>query len=489
MLCVTGNEPTAAEWLARVEACDRRAAGAPLLHELRLDALEAPNDDAFAALARHAARAIVCCRPTRQGGAFAGDEAARLELLRRAAATGVRWLDVEADVTPDTTNALAGALRSHDGALILSWHDFAGLPVDLAARARVMSERTATDRGAVKIAVAVSDAADIARLVAAFEDIAVPHVAIAMGPAGLLSRTHYAALGSAWSYVAATTDAATAPGQIDLETALAWGMPDSAREPLFALLGGEQVLRSPGPRVYNRFLRARGDRSSYVPIVAKKLGAVLPLLDRLGTRGLSVTMPLKLEALTRCRPDAIAREVGAVNSLRRHDHWEGTNTDVEGIRAPLAALVQARLLRRAVILGSGGAARAAAMAARRLGLKVEVCARQLEVARQVARAGSRAGGKAFVWDERPRTAPLRDAVLINATPIAGSESPWPDHAPLDAAVVFDTALGAAGSRLLERARTSGAVTLGPERMWLAQGAAQMSWFLGEKISAAELEAP
>jgi shikimate 5-dehydrogenase len=41
--------------------------------------------------------------------------------------------------------------------------------------------------------------------------------------------------------------------------------------------------------------------------------------------------------------------------------------------------------------------------------------------------------------------------------------------------------------LLARARTSGAIAIDPMRMWLAQGAAQMSWFLDEPITSHDLE--
>jgi shikimate dehydrogenase len=303
-----------------------------------------------------------------------------------------------------------------------------------------------------------------------------------MGAAGLISRTHYAALGSAWSYVAATAESATAPGQLDLATALAMGMPASSCAPLTGLVGGPQVMHSPGPSIYNRLFRARGDPTSYLPIITRSLQRTLPLIERIGAIGLSVTMPLKGEALRFCQPDAIAREVGAVNSLRSRSGWQGTNTDVEGIRAPLVPLCATLALRRAVILGAGGAARAAAIACQRLGLGLEVCARRLEVVREFG-----ASGQPIAWDDRTRVLPLRDAVLINVTPITGSDTPWPDEAALDAPVVFDTAIGSGRSRLLERARAAGAVTLDPLQMWLAQGAAQLSWFLDEPITVTDLE--
>jgi len=240
-------------------------------------------------------------------------------------------------------------------------------------------------------------------------------------------------------------------------------------------------MSSVGPAVYNQLFRRRGRSESYVPVVSTSLRALWPLLERLGTQGLSVTMPLKDEAFALCAPEPIACETGAVNSLRPASdgaaRWQGTNTDVEGVRAPLANCSNHK---RALILGSGGAARAAAHACRSLGLNLLVSARNQ------ARAAS-LGGQQVPWDERGDTQ-LSGVILINATPICGpSASPWPENAPLQAAVVFDLAIGKGGSRLLERARQNGAITLDAQRMWVHQGAQQMSWLLREPVSPEELE--
>lgn len=79
-------------------------------------------------------------------------------------------------------------------------------------------------------------------------------------------------------------------------------------------------------------------------------------------RGLSLTMPLKEEALLiAVSSSEVARRTGAVNTLlRRDDGWHGDNTDVHGIREALAdAGIRAGRVAEAVILGSGATARSA----------------------------------------------------------------------------------------------------------------------------------
>jgi shikimate 5-dehydrogenase len=54
-------------------------------------------------------------------------------------------------------------------------------------------------------------------------------------------------------------------------------------------------------------------------------------------------------------------------------------------------------------------------------------------------------------------------------------------------MVFDLAI-ADRSGLLERARRDGATAIGPDEMWIHQGAAQLTWLLGEPVTTHELAA-
>jgi shikimate dehydrogenase/3-dehydroquinate dehydratase type I len=473
VICVTGAERSVAQLAERFAAVDERIAGsavshAEVLHEVRLDRLDTIDDELFALLAsRH--DLLVCCRAARQGGAFDGDEAARGAVLRRAAADGARYVDLEADVPDDWLQAI-GRER-----VVLSWHDFATLPSDLAAQARQMAKRAPA---VVKLAVQVDDAAELAELQRVAGMIEGEQVLIGMGAAGVLSRSHYKAFGSSWSYVAASAETSTAAGQLDLEQALAMGLPASASEPVCGLVGGPQIAHSPGPRVYNRLFRQLGVGSSYVPLVSATLAPLADWLATLGVLGLSVTMPHKQAAFAMCDRDERAETLGAVNSLRlRDDRWQGRNSDVTGVREPLERLGHSLAGKSALILGAGGAARAARRACLELGMTVRVSARRHDQARAL-------DGDAMPWSAR---ANVDCSVLINATPLCDEQSPWPDDAAVDAEVVFDLALGAGRSQLLRRAAACGALTLGPTHMWAAQGAEQMRFFLGRELRSEALE--
>lgn len=97
----------------------------------------------------------------------------------------------------------------------------------------------------------------------------------------------------------------------------------------------------------------------------------------LGFRGLNVTIPHKEAALALCEPDELARRAGAVNTLCFDEgRVTGHNSDVPGFAALCAeAGCALRPGLRAVVLGAGGAARAAILALRDAGVDVAVFSR------------------------------------------------------------------------------------------------------------------
>ena len=101
----------------------------------------------------------------------------------------------------------------------------------------------------------------------------------------------------------------------------------------------------------------------------------------LGFQGLNVTVPHKEAVVRLCwTVDRTASEVGAVNTLRRaQEGYEGFNTDAPALLGLLES-AGVRGGQGAIVLGAGGAARAAVWALLKLGLSVQVAARRLEAA-------------------------------------------------------------------------------------------------------------
>ncbi|MGN6518184.1 MAG: shikimate dehydrogenase, partial [Dokdonella sp.] len=129
---------------------------------------------------------------------------------------------------------------------------------------------------------------------------------------------------------------------------------------------GQPIAHSLSPRIHATFGAQLGIRLDYRAIEAARetFAATLVAFARDGGRGANVTLPLKEDAAALC--DALserARRCGSVNTLIRDgDAWRGDSTDGVGLLRDLARHgIDTRGL-RVLLLGAGGAARAAAFA-------------------------------------------------------------------------------------------------------------------------------
>ena len=129
-----------------------------------------------------------------------------------------------------------------------------------------------------------------------------------------------------------------------------------------------------------------------------------------------------------------------------------------------------------MVLGAGGAARAAAYALRKRGAAVTLLARDPDKAAEAARAIGCDYGPLASAGER-----AFDAV-INATPLGGgahaAESPWPAAAHRAGSVAFDMVYDPVETRLLREARSAGAVAVSGLEMLLAQAVGQFEAWTG-----------
>jgi len=203
----------------------------------------------------------------------------------------------------------------------------------------------------------------------------------------------------------------------------------SGRTQLYGVLG-HPVAHSLSPAMQNAAFAATGIDAAYLPLSVppERLSEAIRGAHAMGFQGLNVTVPHKLRAAEICLwLDPVAALTGAANTLRRApDGYQGFNTD-----APAAlALLEAAGVRpgmRAVLLGAGGAARAAAWALARAGTEVAVAARRPEAAAELCRALA-----AALPGSQLRALPLAEAgaeaarsqVVVNATSVG-----LPGHEP------------------------------------------------------------
>jgi len=130
---------------------------------------------------------------------------------------------------------------------------------------------------------------------------------------------------------------------------------------------GHPISHSLSPRIHAAFGKQAGIALDYVAIdaPAESFAATLARFADQGGRGANVTLPLKQDAFALCtQTSEFARRAGAVNTLTRGDgSWRGDNTDGPGLIRDLTGRHSLDLrTRRSLLLGAGGAARAAAHA-------------------------------------------------------------------------------------------------------------------------------
>jgi 3-dehydroquinate dehydratase / shikimate dehydrogenase len=455
----------------------------PRTLELRLDYLHSARQRS--ALLRWVSRQrrrpalIATCRRREAGGEFAGTVEAEIAILAEAVRAGCQWCDVEIE---SAGGVRRGELRDAlaPARLLISAHDFRRVPRDL-RRSIAQLDRAGGD--AVKIAAACRSFADASRLLASVRGRR-DMVVIPMGEAAVGVRLLALREGGALAY--APVGRATAPGQFSLEATRKVYRLDrrfgrtqrgpTTRTRVYGVIG-DPIAHSLSPLMHNAAFAARGTDALFVPFPVRDLADFIAFAKSHGLAGFSVTLPHKqriLRYLDRC--DRLAAEVGAVNTVAiRGGRLYGYNTDYVGV---LRAIEKRMVLRQARVLlvGAGGAARAAAFALARAGAAVAICARRPVAARALARA---VGGDTV--DRRALRRESFDAIL-NCTPVGmhpGGGSPLRSD-ELNCRVVMDLIYRPLRTELLRRAARRGIETISGLDMFVAQGAAQWELWTGAR---------
>jgi 3-dehydroquinate dehydratase/shikimate dehydrogenase len=334
--------------------------------------------------------------------------------------------------------------------------------------------------------------ADVGRLVAFAKEVkqrgGPPLIALAMGPLGICTRVLAGRYGAPFTFAAAATGAEAAPGQISAalmaDLYRVRSISESTR--VYGVLGAN-VERSLSPVLHNRALETVGLDAVYVPLQAEALAPFIQALPQLELSGFSVTRPYKVEILQFLdEVDEVAALSGSVNTVVVHDGTlQGSTTDGMGILAPLKKRVDVKG-RRVVILGAGGAARAAALALVRKGARVTLLARDAAKAAHVASAVGCAAGSLADAAAEPFD------VLINATPVGSAD--FPNTSPVPASlhragsVVFDMVYDPLETQLLRDAQAAGATVINGLEMLIAQAVVQFEAWTGRDAPTGEMKA-
>ncbi len=451
--------------------------------EFRLDSVAEPVS-LLPALAEFLTRypnvvAIATCRRRQNGGAFDGTALNEVSLLKAAAEAGAHIVDLSLETAEELASGdvqAARMLQNTHTAVMLSWHDFARTPDLLGVYERM--QRFEPDAcKIVPTATNLTDSLallDLLRRCGGHKNL----IAMSMGAAGLATRVLGPSYGSLFTFGSAGTGAETAPGQASSCTLRDLYRMDSlsSATQVYGVFG-KPIGGSKSPVMLNAAFTECGQDAVYLPLETDDADELLAFAECLPLAGASVTMPLKEQVVGRLsRVQQLAEDLGAANTLMRDTDGTltGGNTDAAGILEPLQRRTQlegASIL----ILGAGGAARAAAFVLKSAGASVSICNRTHARAEQLAQEA----GVAAVC--REQLSSMHFDAILNATPYGMTNQQM--AAPIaeeemQCRIFFDMVYNPLETPLIRIARARGIEVIAGIEMFVTQGAAQFTLWTG-----------
>lgn len=466
--------------IARAE----RAARVNSFLEFRLDLLPQPAAGAAKLREFLAPRpglvALAVCRKTQSGGHFRGSVEAECAILAKAAQAGCQWVDLALESAERAPAQALRQLRAR-ASLMVSYHDL-GATRHLAAVERRMAAVPADLYKAVWAAKSLDDNVKVLRW---GRGLPAPRVAFCLGEMGRPSRILAVQAASPFTFAALAEGEETGAGQMEAGTLeREFRLLEINRATRVYGVLGHPIGHSLSPLMLNTAFRRASVNAVYVPLETRHAEEAIAVARDLPLGGFSITLPHKaalLKALDGVDP--LARRVGAINTVvRSAGKLYGYNTDVAGITAPLEALTPLAG-KRVLVLGAGGAARAAVFGLKARGADVSICNRTPARARQLAQA---AGAKTILRRDLAKTS---FDILVQATPVG--QYPKVQQSPLAAeeiraGIVFDLVYNPLETELLRRARARGAKVIPGLEMFVAQGAAQFEIWTGKPAPRQEM---
>jgi shikimate dehydrogenase len=241
--------------------------------------------------------------------------------------------------------------------------------------------------------------------------------------------------------------------------------------------------------MHNAAFKHAGLNSVFIPLQVADLEVFFRRMVKNETReidlnfaGFSVTNPHKQSIIKFLdNIDPTAKAIGAVNTVKiENGQLHGYNTDAPGFIGPLKEAFGDLKGARAVVVGSGGAARACVYALKEEGAEVTLLVRDPKKA-------SAFGEEFGITIEQLTTdhRPLNADIVVNATPLGTrghreNETMAAEAELLGVKLVYDLVYNPSETHLLRDAKAAGAKTIGGLDMLVAQGVRQFEIWTGRE---------
>jgi len=483
-VCVAVIGTDAADMFARAESLIRDN----LFVEFRLDYLRQPSS-AFPRLRKfletHAdVLAVATCRRAVNGGKFRGSASAQAAILVKAANCGCHFVDLEIQSVSALKPAELEKVR-RAAALIISSHDFrATRKID-----ETFARMKAFPAEYYKIVTTAQNLYDNVMMMRFLEHNRDKEsvIGLCMGEQGVISRVLGVRAGSAFTFASAGPGEETAPGQVtarELNDTYRIDRVDAATR-VYGV-AGDPIAQSLSPAMVNMAFRRENVNAVYVGLHAKDLRDLMNCVRDIPINGLSVTMPYKEQIVDLLdNTDALTTKVGACNTVIRAQDGKlyGYNTDVAGVVLPLEQRIHVKDA-KVLVIGAGGAARAAVFGLKERGAEVFIINRSAAAGQKLARQAK------AKFLNRTAVRKMQFDVIINATPVGMSNGHGaaPLHAnELNTKWVMDMVYIPAETPLTKMARAKGIQVISGSEMFVQQGARQFEIWTGKPAPADDMQ--
>jgi 3-dehydroquinate dehydratase / shikimate dehydrogenase len=475
-VCVAITGEDAGEMLDKAESAVREVQ----FLEFRLDYLAKPETAISKIKQLYELRpdviTIATCRRVQGGGRFKGTVAAQTEILAKAAAAGCQIVDLELESAEAMKASELEKFRSNLTAFLISSHDFKATK-KLEETFERMKRFNPDFYKLVTTATNLRDNVTMKKFLQSTSD---HHfvIGLCMGEQGIISRVLGVRAGSVFTFGAANRGEETGPGQVTMrELRDVYRIENVDAVTRVYGVAGDPVSHSLSPFTMNTGFRRENVHAVFLPLPSRGLDDLMACVREIPIHGMAVTMPYKQEIVQHLdNSDVVTQQTGACNTVVRGQDGKlyGFNTDVAGIVTPLEehiALQGAKVL----VLGAGGAARAAIYGVKQRGADVYILNRTPQTAQALARKMSAKTIK------RSDLAKMDFDVIINATPVGmGNPKVSPlDEKELKAKIIFDLVYNPYETKLLSMARAQNLIAISGVEMFVHQGARQFEIWTGK----------
>lgn len=345
--------------------------------ELRYDLSHLSPEDIRSLKKTNPHKFIFTCR----GGVFSDER--NWEAYRVAIASGYDYIDIDLAQDGHLLAGLQPLLLASSTQLILSYHNYHETP-KIQELELIIKKLASSQPDLIKIATQTRLPEDVDLLMKIQKKFN-KTICLGMGRYATESRIKSLKNGGAFTFVAFDTSKSTAQGQLNYKDFDLAYTHFRGGEILKLAVLGNPISHSKSPNLFQDFFRQDGIEGVYEKIELEQISEFNTL--KLVYDGFSVTSPFKQSIIPFLDDLSVAaRKIGAVNTVyQKNGKWLGDNTDYIGIGQSIELNAGFSNINSCLIMGAGGAARAAAYTMESKGIATVICNRTHSKAQELAR--------------------------------------------------------------------------------------------------------